>query len=220
VWKTGIECRLREKGAPNARKSVEVENMRLTTRKPASGWNLQRISTHPGEMLLEELLVPLGITQNALALKIRVPATRIGDIVHGKRSITPNTALRLARFFGNSPEFWLNLQQMHDLSKARLELRKTIERDVEAYAGGISIGPTPCFTRNLGEVPCFAGRIRSGHATRPCHDHCRVSTESAGNSTSRALEPALVPSTNWICLSSPLLVSTTTVLPSGLLNPT
>jgi antitoxin HigA-1 len=108
--------------------------VRLTTRKPASGWNLQRVSTHPGEMLLEEFLVPLGITQNALALKIRVPATRIGDIVHGKRSITPDTALRLARFFGNSPEFWLNLQQMHDLSKARLELKKTIERDVEAYA--------------------------------------------------------------------------------------
>jgi addiction module HigA family antidote len=78
---------------------------------------------------------PLGISQNALALKIRVPATRIGEIIHGKRSITPDTALRLARFFGNSPEFWLNLQQMHDLSKARLELSKTIEHDVETYAG-------------------------------------------------------------------------------------
>jgi addiction module HigA family antidote len=86
-------------------------------------------------MLREEFLVPLGITQNALALKIRVPATRIGDIIHGKRAITPDTALRLARFFGNSPEFWLNLQQMHDLSKARLELGKRIERDVEGYAG-------------------------------------------------------------------------------------
>ena len=107
----------------------------MVINKPASGWNLQRISTHPGEMLREEFLVPLGITQNALAMKIRVPATRIGDIVHGKRAITPDTALRLARFFGNSPEFWLNLQQMHDLSKARLELKKTIERDVEAYAG-------------------------------------------------------------------------------------
>ena len=107
----------------------------MAINRPASGWNLQRVSTHPGEMLREEFLIPLGITQNALALKIRVPATRIGDIVHGKRAITPDTALRLARFFGNSPEFWLNLQQMHDLSKARLELRKTIERDVEDYAG-------------------------------------------------------------------------------------
>jgi addiction module HigA family antidote len=86
-------------------------------------------------MLREEFLVPLGLSQNALALKIRVPATRIGDIVHGKRSITPDTALRLARFFGNSPEFWLNLQQMHDLSKARIELGKTIEREVDALAG-------------------------------------------------------------------------------------
>jgi addiction module HigA family antidote len=99
--------------------------------RPASGWNLQRVTTHPGEMLRQEFLIPLGISQNALALKIRVPATRIGEIVKCKRAITPDTALRLARFFGNSPEFWLNLQQMHDLSKARLELRKTIERDVE-----------------------------------------------------------------------------------------
>ena len=82
----------------------------MTINRPASGWNLQRVSTHPGEMLREEFLIPLGITQNSLALKIRVPATRIGEIIHGKRAITPDTALRLARFFGNSPEFWLNLQ--------------------------------------------------------------------------------------------------------------
>lgn len=107
----------------------------MTIARPATGWNLQRVSTHPGEMLREEFLIPLGITQNALALKIRVPATRIGDIIHGRRAITPDTALRLARFFGNSPEFWLNLQQMHDLTKARLALSKTIERDVETYAG-------------------------------------------------------------------------------------
>ncbi len=102
--------------------------------RPAHGWNLQRVSTHPGEVLREEFLIPLGISQNALALKMRVPATRVGDIVKGRRAITPETALRLARFFGNSAEFWLNLQQMYDLSKARLELMKTIERDVEAYA--------------------------------------------------------------------------------------
>lgn len=105
----------------------------MTINRPASGWNLERVSTHPGEMLREEFLVPLGITQNALALKMRVPATRIGDIIHGRRAITPDTALRLARCFGNSPEFWLNLQQKHDLSKAKLELSKTIEREVEAY---------------------------------------------------------------------------------------
>ena len=105
----------------------------MTLARPATGWNLQRVTTHPGQMLREEFLVPLGLSQNALALRIRVPATRIGDIVKGKRAITPDTALRLARFFGNSPEFWLNLQQMHDLSKARLELKKVIERDVDVF---------------------------------------------------------------------------------------
>jgi addiction module HigA family antidote len=84
-------------------------------------------------MLREEFLMPLGMSQNALAMKIRVPATRIGDILHGRRGITPDTALRLARFFKNSPEFWLNLQQMHDLSKARMELGETIEREVEEF---------------------------------------------------------------------------------------
>ncbi len=101
--------------------------------RPATGWNLQRVTTHPGEMLREEFLIPLGLSQNALALKLRVPATRIGEIVKGKRAITPDTALRLSRFFGNSPEFWLNLQQMHDLSKARLELQKTIEREIDVF---------------------------------------------------------------------------------------
>jgi addiction module HigA family antidote len=106
----------------------------MTTERPATGWNLQGVTMHPGEMLREEFLIPLGLSQNALALKIRVPTTRIGEIVKGKRAVTPDTALRLARFFGNSPEFWLNLQQMHDLSKARLELKKTIERDVEVLS--------------------------------------------------------------------------------------
>jgi addiction module HigA family antidote len=107
-----------------------------TLSRPVSGWNFKGVTTHPGEMLKEEFLKPLGISQNALAMKIRVPATRIGDIIHGRRAITPDTALRLARFFGNSPEFWLNLQQMYDLSKARLELDKIIEKEVETYSSG------------------------------------------------------------------------------------
>ena len=106
----------------------------MTMNRPRSGWNLHRVTTHPGVMLREEFLVPLGMSQNALAMKIRVPATRIGDIIHGRRAITPDTALRLARFFGNSPEFWMNLQQMYDLSKAKLELGDTIEREVEIHA--------------------------------------------------------------------------------------
>ena len=68
--------------------------------RPASGWDYRRVTTHPGEMLRDEILTPLGISQNALALKIRVPATRIGEIIRCTRAITPDTALRLARFFG------------------------------------------------------------------------------------------------------------------------
>jgi addiction module HigA family antidote len=68
------------------------------------------VTTHPGEVLSEEFLVPLGMSVNALAMALRVPATRIGAIVKGERSVTADTALRLARFFGTSPEFWVNLQ--------------------------------------------------------------------------------------------------------------
>lgn len=105
--------------------------MTTIIKRPASGWNMQRVTTHPGEMLREEFLIPYGISQNALAMKIHVPSTRVGEIIHGRRAITSDTALRLARFFGNSPEFWMNLQQQYDLSKAKLELEKTIEREVE-----------------------------------------------------------------------------------------
>lgn len=101
--------------------------------RPAHGWNYQYVTASPGEMLAEEFLKPLGLSQNRLAMSIRVPTTRIGEIVRGKRAITPDTALRLARFFNNSPEFWLNLQQMHDLTKAKLALGKSIEAEVRAY---------------------------------------------------------------------------------------
>ena len=93
-----------------------------------------RVTTHPGEMLSEEFLKPLGMSVNALAMALRVPATRIGAIVKGERSVTADTALRLARFFGTSPEFWINLQAMHDLTKARLESGGMIERDVHPRA--------------------------------------------------------------------------------------
>ena len=93
-----------------------------------------RVTTHPGEMLSEEFLGPLGMSVNALAIALRVPATRIGAIVKGERSVTADTALRLARFFGTSPEFWVNLQAMHDLTKARRESGGRIERDVRPRA--------------------------------------------------------------------------------------
>ena len=74
-----------------------------------------RAPTHPGEMLLEEFLLPMHITQRALADAIQVPYQRVNEIVNGKRGITPSTALRLAKFFGMTPDFWMNLQLRWDL---------------------------------------------------------------------------------------------------------
>ncbi len=93
-----------------------------------------RITTHPGEILSEEFLKPLGLTANALSLALRVPANRVGAIVKGERGVTADTALRLARFFGTTPEFWINLQAMHDLSKAQAEIGPVVEKEVNPRA--------------------------------------------------------------------------------------
>ena len=93
-----------------------------------------RVTTHPGEVLAEEFLRPLGLSVHALALALRVPATRIGAIVKGERSVSADTALRLARFFGTSPEFWIGLQAMHDLTKTMAAVGETIARDVQPRA--------------------------------------------------------------------------------------
>ena len=88
---------------------------------------------HPGEVLLEEFLLPMDISQNKLALAIRVPARRINEIVLGRRRITADTALRLARFFGTSAQFWLGLQLDYDLDVTQDEVGEQIERDVLVY---------------------------------------------------------------------------------------
>ena len=85
---------------------------------------------HPGEVLLEEFLKPMDISQNQLALAIRVPARRINEIVHGKRRITADTALRLARYFNMSPRFWLGLQMDYDLDIAEDELGARLDEEV------------------------------------------------------------------------------------------
>jgi addiction module HigA family antidote len=77
-----------------------------------------RPATHPGEILLNDFLFPMGMTQKQLAAGIRVPFQRVNELVAGKRGITPSTALRLAKYFGNSPSFWLNLQMRCDLQSA------------------------------------------------------------------------------------------------------
>jgi len=78
-----------------------------------------RTPTHPGEILLEEFLVPLGISQVQLAAHIGVPTQRVNELVRGKRGVTPDTAWLLSKAFSTSPEFWLNLQSIYDLSKTR-----------------------------------------------------------------------------------------------------
>ena len=85
---------------------------------------------HPGEILREEFLGPLRMTGHALSQAVRVPATRVNDILNGKRGVTADTALRLARYFGNSPEFWLNLQAAYDLRATEREAAAKIEREV------------------------------------------------------------------------------------------
>ena len=86
---------------------------------------------HPGEILHEEFMKPLGLSMNKLALDLRVPVTRIADIVGERRGITADTALRLARYFRNAPVFWMNLQTRYDLEVAEDELSAKVERDVQ-----------------------------------------------------------------------------------------
>ena len=83
---------------------------------------------HPGEVLLCEYLEPLGVTQHRLALAIGVPPRRINEIVHGKRRITADTALRMARYFGTTERFWLNLQSRYDVEVERDRLLRTLEQ--------------------------------------------------------------------------------------------
>ncbi len=85
---------------------------------------------HPGEILREEFLIPLGLSANALAIALRVPAPRINDIVRERRAVTADTALRLARYFGNSAEFWLGLQSDFDMKIALADVGKRINQDI------------------------------------------------------------------------------------------
>ena len=83
-----------------------------------------RIATHPGQILLAEFLEPLRLTQAELARTLRIPLNRVNELVRGKRGITPESALLLSEYFRNSPEFWMNLQTAHDLSRTRQEIGK------------------------------------------------------------------------------------------------
>src|SRR3989304_10630244 len=89
---------------------------------------------HPGEILREEFIKPLGLSMNRLALDLRVPITRIADILHRRRGITPDTALRPARYFRNTPVFWMNLQVRYDLEVAEDRQAAKVARDVRPFA--------------------------------------------------------------------------------------
>ena len=91
----------------------------------------------PGEILLEEFLKPMGISQYRLAKDINVPARRINEIVQGKRSITPDTALRLSRFFGLSERFWINLQARYNLEIEKDRLKNRLDAEVHVYTSAI-----------------------------------------------------------------------------------
>lgn len=93
---------------------------------------------HPGEVLLEEFIKPMNLSQNQVALAIRVPARRINEIIQGKRRITADTALRLGRYFQMSPQFWLGLQMDYDLDVAEDKLGEQLEREVMVLAKSTS----------------------------------------------------------------------------------
>ena len=95
-----------------------------------------RIATHPGKVLLEEFLQPMRLSQAELARALRISTNRVNELIRGKRGITPETALVLAGYFGNTAEFWMNLQTAHDLTVARREMRKRPGRAVASKARG------------------------------------------------------------------------------------
>src|SRR5437764_3919902 len=109
---------------------ITIENMKRNKLPPI----------HPGELLREEFMKPRGLSQNALARALNVPPRRINEIVLEKRGITPDTALRLARYFGTSAEMWTSLQADYDLRLVRYKKARTIEREVEPLA---ALQPVP-----------------------------------------------------------------------------
>ena len=121
---------------------------------------------HPGEILREDFMKPLGLSVNKLALELHVPATRIGEIVHERRRITAETALRLARYFRTNPEFWLNLQNFYDLEVSR--------RSGKASEIELQIRPAPyapeCPPRGILRCSCHPGPAARKHLTKREHN--------------------------------------------------
>src|SRR3989338_8505190 len=121
-----LQHRIRHK----RRRCTRRRNNRLSLKEVMAMKKKKLHPVHPGEVLNEEFLKPMGISQNRLALSISVPARRINEIVLEKRRITADTSLRLARFFGTSPEYWLGLQAQYDIDIAADGLGERLEREV------------------------------------------------------------------------------------------
>ena len=113
-------------------KREDIDNRQVDFSDVATGRRLPTV--HPGEILRDEFLKPMGLSVYELANAIKVPRSRANDIVRGHRAITTDTALRLGRYFGTTAAFWINLQASHDLDVADRSLRKKIEREVEPRA--------------------------------------------------------------------------------------
>lgn len=114
----------------------------MSIQRPSIGWKLNRKPTTPGEMLLHEFMEPLNLSQHALSQKLRVPATRVGEIIHGQRAVTPETAVRLGLAFGTSPQFWLNLQQncdLYEVAKGSDKIAREVQRIVPSETEGVLV---------------------------------------------------------------------------------
>ena len=94
----------------------------MRIKRPTEGWNMKRAAVHPGELVREEFMVPLGLPANRLAIELRVPSSRIADLVHERRAMTADTALRLARYFGMSADFWMTLQTARTAHGATIDV--------------------------------------------------------------------------------------------------
>lgn len=135
-----------------SKSSITTEDKAMTIRREeldAGRVDLKEVATgkriplaHPGKILREDFLEPMGISVYALANSIKVPRSRVNDIVRGRRAVTADTALRLARYFGTTPEFWINLQAHYDLEIVRETSRRRIEKEVEPRAASTWSGLT------------------------------------------------------------------------------
>ncbi len=120
--------------------TIRIEDLDTLDFSDVADSHLSKLNPiHPGEILREEFLLPLNMSVNALALALRVPATRLHEIVKERRAITPDTALRLARYFGGEAQFWLNLQTAYDLRLAQQNTLPAIQREVLPRGSGCNV---------------------------------------------------------------------------------